>query len=106
MANLVQSDYDGLTGIGQQIAGKVRIGGANAGKRIAEAEISRGACGKTLLAGVWTPDATIRLIYVDGTSEVLTFDGNTDFYPPGRRTTIPQNADNLNPNPHQSQQNG
>src|SRR5258708_35072171 len=106
MANLVQSDYDGLTGIGQQIAGKVRIGGANAGKRIAEAEISRGACGKTLLAGAWTPEATILLIYVDRTSEVLTLDRNTDFYSPGRRTTIPQHADDLTPILHRSQEHG
>jgi hypothetical protein len=88
MANLTQTDYDGASGHAQQIANKKRTAGANSGKTIREVEWTRGCYKSTVIAGVLTPDANVRYIFTDGTSELLTFDGNTDLYPPGQGATF------------------
>ncbi len=88
MANLTQTDWDGATGHAQQIAKRLRPAGANAGRTIREVEYSRGAYKSTLISGVPVPDANVRYVFTDGTSELLTFDGNTEVYPPGERATV------------------
>jgi hypothetical protein len=92
MANLTQTDWDDAghtsAGIAAQITNRKRTAGANNGKTIREVEYTRGAYKTSIISGVPVPDANIRIVYTDSVVEVLTFDGNTDFYPVGQAATV------------------
>jgi hypothetical protein len=81
MANLIQADYDALA---PQLVTKKRTAGANSGKTIREIEYSRGLydhLGSPNVAGANV--AGVRIVYTDGTQEVLVHGADVVLYVPG-----------------------